>query len=521
MSRWLLTLGGVAVASGLAWVVAGRVLEGRARSDVADRWVDLELCLLGPGVHSGARPSARLHAIALGPEASEGWPARCAPPARALDDALSAPPVRAEFANVPRLSPALTATPSVRDEAVDRAFSLLRSARLPPGNPSWSGETPRTVTTKLTVDSLLPTATGLSIESIALGSVASDGVPRLLLPGSVQRWCRLALSDEGSDTELRCRSVGVRFDGEVRFPWTDSGAPELLVGSVDGVMSLIDVASGARLFTPASLDSDVFVGARGDATLLQRLPRSEGERAAGWEFRHLLPGQAEERLPLDLPSDAGAIGLSTGVAWWEPRRGDTPLYFARFERKRAQERFTIGRWEPPNRVVDRCLYAESRAIVVEASTRTAVLHGSGRTFRVDELPSGGALACYDGKLRWFLSGKGRAEHHVCTRDGCRGEVMPTPDAVEVAVAPVGESLAVVWLDANGIARSALLDPSGQLREEAVLFEGAAHGGLAVRRMRGFGGSRHAVFFLEDPKGRVYAVGVSRRGDPSAVPLRPW
>jgi hypothetical protein len=307
----------------------------------------------------------------------------------------------------------------------------------------------------------------------------------------------------------------------VRFPWTEAGAPDLLVGGVEGRFGLLDVASGARLAGMPSLDVDVFVGARGNATILQAKGTPDGEGASSWELRSLIPGQPEDALDLDLPSDARALGLATGVAWWQPGRGAVPLYFVRYERERANERFTIGSWEPPRRFVDRCAYGDAHAIVAEGASRTSVLHGSGRTYRLDELPSGGTLACYDGSLRWTLVGSRRAELHRCTRDGCRGEVMPAPDAQELVVAPVGDRLAALWLDSEGVARSALLDPSGRMQAEYVLFEGAMRGGLAVRRIRGVGGSRHARFFLEDPRGRVFTLAVDRRGEPSAVPLRPW
>jgi len=99
--------------------------------------------------------------------------------------------------------------------------------------------------------------------------------------------------------------------------------------------------------------------------------------------------------------------------------------------------------------------------------------------------------------------------------------MPAPEAQDLVVAPVGDVLAALWIDREGVARSGLLEPSGRPRAETVLFEDEARGGLSVRRMRGVGGARHAVFFIEDPRGRVFTLAVDQRGEPSAVALRSW
>jgi len=134
--RVIVTLCCGAVASLTAWFGAGRVLDDRARQDLADRWAEAELCLVGPGMSSGARPSGRLRAIAMAPSAAKsGWPERCATAAAALDAALAAPPIYAELADVPRLTPALSLAADARAAAVDGVWEALRGAKLPAGRP--------------------------------------------------------------------------------------------------------------------------------------------------------------------------------------------------------------------------------------------------------------------------------------------------------------------------------------------------------------------------------------------------
>lgn len=519
MVRWLVTLGLTALAAIGAWVLAGRALDERARSAAASAWVDAELCLVGPGLASGARPSTRMRTIALGPDAARGWPKRCAEVARVLDDALNAPPLRDEFASAPRLTRVLGGPVAEREAHVDRLWTMLRDAALPAGTRSYQGVSPEPTVVVLKRAGLEVLASGFSLDAIVLDWSSSDEALRFLLPGDDPRWCRLDLTS--TVPELRCLALGEHLPNPPRMPWAEAKAPEFLFGPVAGRAGFFDAAAGARIWSPPSEEADAIVRATGDATVLQAESDEGDEARHHWRLVRLTPGQPQTSRRIDLPVDWKALLFPEGIVWWKPDSEEKSVYFASIERERVKLRHTVGRWNPPKRFVLRCALGAAHAVLGEGGATRTMLIGSGKSFRTEELPKEGDISCYGGRVHALRIEKKRTEVRRCDARACRDESVPAPNAENFAAVPVGEVLVSVVLDSGGIGRSFLATPKGLVPNPHVLFEDASAGGLDVRAMRAVGGEKRGLLFLQDEERRVYALAFDANGEPTALATRPW
>jgi hypothetical protein len=518
--RWLATLSMAAVASLSAWFVAGGVLDERARVDAADRWADAELCLLGPGLGSGERPSARMRSIALAEEASATWPNRCVGELQALDRALAAPPLRAAFAGVPRLTPLLGSPSPARESGVDAVWDALRRAGLPAGRPTYRGTLPAVASARLDADALpeIPGVRGLA--EVRAEELTRDGEVRLRLEGERPRACRLDLAGDGSAPALGCRTRPSILDDESRLAWSDGDGPELALVDVESGAALVDVASGARLWTLPGRQGGAVVGASGEVIVLQAEHDATNGDRKHWRLVRLAPGRSGEDRRTDIPADATAIAWPTGVAWWPAGEGKVPVYFARFDGTRLAERFTIGSAVAPYRLLSRCSSRGTHALVAEAAGSPFALVGTGSSIRVEPLSSGARTACFDGALHVTAVVGDSFEQIRCDRSSCRRRTTALPRGDSIVAAAVGDSLALAWLDRAGALRAAFDEGDGRLRGELLLLEGR-RAGFEVRRLEAFGGPRAMLLILEDSAGRVRAMRLDRRGVARPVSVGAW
>lgn len=518
MVRWLVTLGIAATATLSAWVVSGEVLERRARSHAADRWVDAELCLLGPGLSSGTRPSVRMRAIELGGEPASGWPARCEAEVTALDDALAAPPLRDQFAGMPALAPSLSSSAAVRDAALDAVWSRLREAGLPAGTPRYRGPVPTAVSARLTAEGLVPIVATGGLTRVLSPELIHDGEVWLRFDDERPRLCRIDLSSEAPSSRLGCRELPRDIDGMPQFPWSEARAPEIVLARVGGESTLVDLGSGARLFTLPARDGDAVVRASGEVTVVHAEERAS--EAARWRVVRLAPGRSEEEQRAEIPDGARALAWPTGLFFWSPDVADASLYFARLEGVRMAERFTVGSARGLGHALARCSTAGLFAMILARGSGAAALLGDGARVRLEELDARGQAACFGGELVWTTVRETEVVRSTCSRAGCTRRVTPRPTAETLVAAPVGERTLVVWTDVRGAVRAAFDGGQGRLADEALLFEGRGEG-LEVRRFAAHGGLRRALVLLEDVRGRVLAVTIDRQGVVGPVTLGTW
>lgn len=519
MVRWLVTLGFAALASVVAWFVTGRALDERARQAAASAWVDAELCLVGPALASGARPSTRMRTIALGPDAGRGWPKRCADVSRLLDEALKAPPLSAAFATAPRLVVSLAASSTERDATVDRLWTMLRDAGLPAGTPSWKGVSPEPTVVALKRAGMEVLATGFSLDAITFDWSSADGALRFLLPGDEPRWCRVDL--ESSTPELRCLALGENLPNPPRMPWSEAKAPEFLFGRVAGRLGFFDAAAGTRIWSPPTEEAFAVVRMSGEATVLQTEPHENEEKGDSWRLVRLVPGQPQESRLLELPVGSRALLFPAGIVWWQPNRSYTPLYFAALERDRLTRRSTIGSFEPPTKILTRCALGQAHALVLEGAKKRKLLIGAGKRFRLDDFPSDGELSCFGGQIRSVRLGSARIEVRRCDGHECRNETSVPPSAENVVVVPVGDALVSLVVDSGGIGRAYVSTSKEARANPKVVFEDAAAGGLDARAMRAVGGQKRGILFLQDEERRIYALAFDANGDPTALATRSW
>ncbi len=519
MLRWLAITGFALTASLVAWIVTGRVLDDQAQRAVASAWVDAELCLVGPALGSGVRPSVRLRTIALGSDAANDWPRRCLGVSRVLDETLKAPALRSAYAGAPSLAVALAGSASERDASVDRLWSMLRALPLPAGTPSWSGATPEPTVVVLKRAGLEVLATGFSLDAIAVDWSSDDGAVRVFFPGDEPRFCRIDL--DSVSPELRCLRLTEKLPNPPRTPWQETKAPEFMFGRVAGRVGFFDAAAGTRIWSPPTDEAEAVIGVSGEATVLQTEQAENANAPHHWRLVRLVPGSPQDSRLLDLPAASNALLFPEGVVWWKPEVGRQMLYFFGIDSRRPPRRSTIGTWEAPKKVLVRCGLGEAHAVVGEGVKKRTVLIGSEKRFRLDELPLDGDLACFGGQVRTVRVVPGGLAVRRCGRLACADELLVGPVGENASVVPVGDGMVALVVDSSGIGRSLVVTSSGLRANPQVLFEDGAAGGLEVRSMRAIGGQKRGLLLLEDDEHRVYGLLFDANGDPTALASHPW
>jgi len=358
------------------------------------------------------------------------------------------------------------------------------------------------------------------IADVRSAELLRDGEVRLRLAGDRPRACRLDLAGDAAAPVLGCRPQPAGLEGESRSAWSDDDGPELALVQVESGAALVDVASGTRLWTLPGSQGDAVVGASGEAVVLQaEYDASNGDRKH-WRLVRLAPGRSEENRRTEIPADATAIAWPTGVAWWLAGDGDVPIYFARFDGVKLADRFTIGRAVAPRRLLARCSTRGTHALVGEASGSPIALVGTGSSIRNEALVPGGRAACFDGALHYTSVVADAFERVRCDSAACSRRTTSLPSGDSIVAAPVGDALAVVWLDRTGALRAAFDEGEGRVRGELLLLEGRA-AGFEVRRLEAFGGPRAMLLLLEDSAGHVRGLRLDRRGLARPVSLGAW
>ena len=529
--RVIVTLCCGAVASLTAWFGAGRVLDDRARQDLADRWAEAELCLVGPGMSSGARPSGRLRAIAMAPSAAKsGWPERCATAAAALDAALAAPPIYAELADVPRLTPALSLAADARAAAVDGVWEALRGAKLPAGRPGRVEPPPAGASARLVPGDLRPLASEMNVADVVIDRGAREGELRLVVPGPLAEWCianpetraKPPAAGEAEWSTLVCRRASFELFEEARFAMKEAGAPDLLylrAGVEDG---LFDASSGQRIWRPRFEKAEAFVAASGATTLLygERLGREPGEAIDDWRIVRFVPGRAPKNRRSEIAPSASALLIGDALAWWD--RGGTSLSIAAIDAEtRLSRRAVLSSWQPPDRLVERCFAGDTAALSFAAGDRGELLVHLGGVWRITPLPlPRGSLACRPGAVGWIAEDGAGFVGRRCSAAGCVASSGKLPSARIRAVAWLGDEAVVMHGEPGGPLRVTFAPGSNSARE-LLLFDDSAHGGLGVRAVRLVAGERRLVALIEDDRRRVFALGLDAHGEASALAPRPW
>jgi hypothetical protein len=517
--RPILTICSAAIASLTAWLVAGRVLDDRGRQELADRWAEAELCLVGPGLSSGARPSVRMRRIALASRASDdGWPQRCEPAASELDHALDRSGLRAELGEVPSLAAALSLVPDARARVVDTVWEKLRAASLPAGRPGQVTTAPDGDTPRLQHGKLSPLAVDASLSEVLVDRTSSDGTLRLILPGA--RLCHVEGTTPAPYSRLSCRGLALPVRGEARFAWKQASGPDLLyLRDADGD-GFYDAASGQRIWRPRFDRAEASIEGGGATTVLygEKLGRAKG--IDSWRIARLVPGRPPKNRRITVPASARAVLFPDAIAWWESGE-DASVWVAGFDGEKPRAPVRVGAWRAPDRLADRCALDGTVAMAFARGDRTLLLARVGGQWHVDEAPlATGTLSCARDSVVWLGTRPGGFTARVCRASGCLPAAGSLPSASIMAVAPLSDQWLFVSGEPGQPARVTVLANDGTTRER-LLLDDADHGGIALRGVRLMSGEGRALALLEADGRRLYAVTIDERGEPTALDPRSW
>ena len=516
-----------------AWWGSGRYWADESRQQVAEAWDALRVCLLGEAIPSQTRPSTRMRFIALAVAHTEEegvWPARCAPYAEALDEALSSRSMQRQFGGLPSAAAALSDSDG---EALDLLYGELELADLPlPKRAVSVLPAPEPSLPMLSKKELASMGQIVDLAGIDAALDGDDGhVLRLLLPEASPLICRF--NDGPRDQRwqtMACRNtpMTIERDARLRLTRSEPGAPDMIyardTSEADG---FYDASTGQRLWRPRYFDAQAVVRGDGASTILYADMRDGKSRERVDQFRvmTMVPGKRPKRRRLRIPSDARAMLFPGQLLWWHPKDGKDVAYLAPLSGGKIGKRHKIGELAAGTRPVADCAGEEMRAVLLVSGIRE---RRYAMVFMRDDKTLVSDIGVIEGKLSLSCHGnhamltrlsKKRAARWRCAADKCvRGLSSPLPLVTGslAALAPLGDQVVLAWAAPREPLRLRIGDPDDlQDTPDAIVLDDELHDGIEPVAMDMISADGLAVLLIHDAGNRVFALRIDQDG-PSPV-----
>ncbi len=539
--RVTVSLAVAAVLSAAAWHISGKMFASEAAQVVANRWAELERCLLGDGLPSGVLPSARLRAIELAAAGSESqWPEQCAPFAAELDAALAAPAIRPEAGSTRPLQTLLAAGAVRQGAELDAIWRRLRAADLPPSKSRRAVPLPpEPAKPRLQSAQLAALGNTTRLQDLLVDFDASNGrTLRLMFGGKSPSVCHFNDGPRKQRWQSAvCRKVPLELQGSegVRLARAEPGAADLIYlrkGPDDD--GFYDAASGLRLWRPQHRGAQALVHKNGvTAILYARREREQDGRIDHWRLVRFKPGKRPRNRRLAVPKDATARLMPRSLVWWSPsKKPDRVEIFARTLLDQAQRlgpAKRIGTLPASSDFIGECASDQLAALLfvtvgLDEPKYHIVFRQAGRfapPVAAGVLRGNLALSCDEEGVLLSRRDNGRLSSWRCTTKGCvaasSGKLPLFSKGLSVATF-IGKRALLVYSTPNGPVRLRIGTPDElEKSDDVLLFDDARHGGMTPTALRLVGGNGLALLLLQTQEGAVYAVRIDSKG--RALPVR--
>ncbi len=525
--------------SAAAWHVTGQFYASKAKQRVANRWAELERCLLGDGVPAGVLPSVRMRGIALAIKGlQEQWPQRCQPFAAGLDAALAAPTMRSELGSTPSFRMLLAADPKTRDPQLDAIWQRLREADLPPSKSRRAIEVPpEPAKARLRSSQLALLGEAARLGDVLVDFDATKGrTLRLMFGGTSPSVCHF--NDGPREQRWKsavCRNVLLKLHGteSLRLARAEPGAADVVyVRNGHNEDGFYDAASGLRLWRPQHQSAQALVHKSGvTAILYARQARDEDEPREYWRLVRFEPGKRPKNRRLAINENSKARLMPGSLVWWSLSKHDEVELFTREMLEHARHLGPpkrIGHLPPLSDFVDECASDTLAALLfvttdLDKPRYSIVFRRAGRfapPVSAGVLGGNVALSCDESGVLLSRRDDGRLSSWRCTTEGCvaasSGKLPQFSDGLSVATF-IGERALMVYSVPDGPLRMRIGDPSELERSnDVLLFDDASHGGVTPTALRLVGGNGLALLLLQTDGGKVFGIRVDHDGTASVV-----
>lgn len=540
---WLTSFVTMGMLGAAGWELTDRHITQRGDQALADAWLGLRTCMLGPRSDRSVTPAERVRLTQLlqrHQDAEQAWPARCRPQAEAFDAVRVRRSVQERFGALPAALP-IVETPEKHHDELMVLVAALDDAGLPLASPG-AGDVPPPP------DVPHPQLEGTRLTPVGrTGALAEVGVwldedrkgGRLLLRhGDDLQLCQL----DGAWTSLTCQTsplpVGAAA-GRVRLTVSD-GAVSLLRAEDGPEPGFYDGATGGMLY------STPYFGAQANAEGgLVRVLSAKTDGPRGTVKHHQWVELASGRSPRSrrlraVPRTARTLLVGAHVFWLEHETGGDimrglPLRAAEKRRKKKDPELPVLATLPPkSRPVARCeAPGELRLLFTNGlDERQYTLVRFPR--RSDAAPtevSALDLGLINGVPDMQCLGETTELSHVrmgqltrwrCKDERCARELtdaLPEDhDGTHVALGSFGETMAMLWQQ-DGDALRLRVGPPDTLDErvDRLVYDSPSHGGFEAIDLRVISGRGRALALLQDPSMQVYAMRIDDDG--TITPLK--
>ncbi len=552
VARVALSIGLIAVLSGGAWFVTGRVKARANRQSVADAWESLRVCLLGNGLRTGERPSKRMRAIAFtAPKAD--WPARCLGHAQQLDEATSTFSARTQFGHLPSSRAALEMRDfEERGRAVDKLWTSLRGASLPlprhavvaaskRGHGAQPARAPISQPALLKRGTLRAMGRTGQLDTAQYRIDDNQRLRLLLADGTLCHFhstVREALEGENTSAEsvsrwqtATCREAYIPLPKPRTLTLTEAeagGVDLIYARRDDGADGLYDAVTGQRIWRPRFTGAQAFVKRSGATNILYaRLNKANDVQSHRLVQFQLARPPRNHRLRI--PTDANARLQSDRLLWWhtqgEGKEKHDVLWSLAIDmqKRRVLPRQPLGQLPSGSLYEAQCKSESGRALLFktkdQAKRHTLVWLDQVAASPIDVGTASGAVSLSCHGTSAMLTQRAGADVTVwrCDPERCeRSLVKGLPGLAEGrgAVAAVGEQLLLVWSEPKAPLRLRLdkISNMGQARDQ-ILLDDPSYSPLSMRLITADG---LALLVIQDVDEQLYAVRIDGAGHALAV-----
>lgn len=538
---WLSSLLAMGLLGGAGWELTDRHLEQQAEQAVADSWLGLRTCMLGPRRDRSVTPAERIRLTRLQQrhqDDADAWPARCRPLADAFDQARVQPSVHARFGDLPAARPIVDAPQDHHDDLVV-LVQKLDQAELPLASPG-AGDVPpppEVPRPKLEGSNLTPIGRTGSLAEVGLWLDPQRRSGRILLrDGEGLELCQL---DE-TWTTVTCHSAPLppkAAAGRVRLSVTD-GAVSLLRAEDGPDPGFYDGATGGLLFGTR------YFGAQANAEGgLIRIVTADTDGPRGRVKHHRWVELAAGKRPRSrrlkaVPVHARTLLVGDHVYWTEKETGRDVmrgLSLREAEKKRKKKAPALpelAALPPRSRPIARC----------KAPGELRVLFANGlddRHYTLVRFPLQAAptavktidlglitgvpdMQCHGVETELSRVRMGQLTRWRCDGERCRQELtdaLPQDrGGTHIALGSMGDTMAMLWQRDDDALRLRVGSPDTlHGLPDQLVFDTPTEGGFEAIAIRMVGGDGRALALLQDPSMQLYALRIDADG--TVTPLK--